>query len=154
MHFTEEAFNSTNENWSHRCSGFSLRHRKNVASIHTLSQGKTLHNTKSKGMISFIQQVPEYITVQYVWPPPPLLNIGYEKNYCEVYFTQVIRDKKTAITNGLLKNCKGLYDLRMLVRIVNIPLRLIHVIRNPFDNIATIRRRELHLDPRSRQIVS
>ena len=22
-------------------------------------------------MISFIQQVPEYITVQYVWPPPP-----------------------------------------------------------------------------------
>ena len=21
-------------------------------------------------MISFIQQVPEYITVQYVWPPP------------------------------------------------------------------------------------
>ena len=105
-------------------------------------------------MISFIQQVPEYITVHTCDPPPPLLNIGYEKNYCEVYFTQVIRDKKTAITTGLLKNCKGLYDLRMLVRIVNIPLRLIHVIRNPFDNIATICRRELHLDPRIRQIVS
>ncbi|XP_066019555.1 uncharacterized protein [Pocillopora verrucosa] len=79
--------------------------------------------------------------------------VQYLRDLSHYQILNVIRDKKTAITTGLLKNCKGLYDLRMLVRIVNIPLRLIHVIRNPFDNIATICRRELHLDPRSRQIV-
>ena len=83
---------------------------------------------------------------------PPL--IFAIKNNCEVYFTQVIGDKKAAVTTGLLKNSKGLHDLRVLERIVDIPLRLIHVIRNPFDNITTICRRELHVDLRNRQILS
>ena len=30
-------------------------------------------------MISFIQQVPEYITVQYVWPPPPYWILATKK---------------------------------------------------------------------------
>ena len=71
-----------------------------------------------------------------------------------VYFPQVIGDKKASETTALLHHEKGLHDLRKLEKVVGIPIKLINVIRNPFDNIATICRMRLRVNPRSHQIVS
>ncbi|KAL9978397.1 hypothetical protein ACROYT_G015907 [Oculina patagonica] len=51
---------------------------------------------------------------------------------------KVIGDKKGGGTTGLLDNPEGLQDLQQLQKTVVVPIKLIHVIRNPFDNIATI----------------
>ena len=70
-----------------------------------------------------------------------------------VYFPQVIGDKKASVTTARLHHEKGLHDLRKLEKVLGIPIKLINVIRNPFDNIATICRR-LDVNPGSHQIVS
>ncbi|XP_058959851.2 uncharacterized protein [Pocillopora verrucosa] len=66
---------------------------------------------------------------------------------------KVIGDKKASETTALLHHEKGLHDLRKLEKVVGIPIKLINVIRNPFDNIATICRMRLRVNPRSHQIV-
>ena len=71
-----------------------------------------------------------------------------------VYFPQVIGDKKASVTTARLHHEKGLHDLRKLEKVLGIPIKLINVIRNPFDNIATICRRRLGVNPRSHQMVS
>lgn len=57
--------------------------------------------------------------------------------------TQVIGDKKGGPTTSMLGKARGLLDLQELQKTVAVPIRLIHVIRNPFDNIATICLRRL-----------
>ena len=59
-----------------------------------------------------------------------------------VCFPQVIGD-----TTARLHHEKGLHDLRKLEEALGIPIKLISVIRNPFDNIATICRRRLGVNP-------
>ena len=57
------------------------------------------------------------------------------------------------MTTARLHHEKGRHDLRKLEKVLGIPIKLINVIRNPFDNIATICRR-LDVNPGSHQIVS
>lgn len=52
---------------------------------------------------------------------------------------QVIGDKKGGTSSGLLREQPQL--LAQLRATVALPLRLVHVVRNPFDNIATIARK-------------
>ena len=61
----------------------------------------------------------------------------------ELNLTQVIGDKKGTGTAKALSNPKGLQDLQELQETVMAPVKLIHVIRNPFDNIATMCLRQL-----------
>ncbi|XP_020620367.1 uncharacterized protein LOC110058117 [Orbicella faveolata] len=51
---------------------------------------------------------------------------------------KVIGDKQGSGTAAILGQRKGLQDLQELQKTVEVPVKLIHVIRNPFDNIATI----------------
>ncbi|XP_027047840.1 uncharacterized protein LOC113675454 isoform X1 [Pocillopora damicornis] len=77
---------------------------------------------------------------------------GGWQGYCKSKL-KVIGDKKASVTTARLHHEKGLHDLRKLEKVVGIPIKLINVIRNPFDNIATICRRRLGVNPRSHQIV-
>ena len=58
-------------------------------------------------------------------------------------FTQVIGDKKGTGTARALGNPRGLQDLQKLQKTAMVPVKLIHVIRNPFDNIGTVCLRKL-----------
>lgn len=53
------------------------------------------------------------------------------------YITQVIGDKKGTTTSRTLRNPKNLKLLDEIQTTLNTRLKFIHVIRNPFDNIAT-----------------
>ena len=50
---------------------------------------------------------------------------------------QVIGDKKGGVTSDILKNEHRMADLEDIEAIVGVPIKFVHVIRNPFDNIAT-----------------
>ncbi|KAJ7357589.1 hypothetical protein OS493_024401 [Desmophyllum pertusum] len=63
---------------------------------------------------------------------------------------KVIGDKKAGTTTERLDKPEGLQDLQELQNTVVIPVKLIHVIRNPFDNIATICTRRLQVIPDNR----
>lgn len=54
------------------------------------------------------------------------------------HFLQVIGDKKGGLTSSLLTNPKKTEILVEIGKIVQVPMKFIHVIRNPFDNIATV----------------
>ena len=49
---------------------------------------------------------------------------------------KIIGDKKADISTKLIGNDFSLYS--KLVRIIDIPIKIIHVIRNPYDNISTM----------------
>ncbi len=51
--------------------------------------------------------------------------------------TQVIGDKKGTSTSHVLRNPRNLKLLNEIQRSLKTKLKFIHVIRNPFDNIAT-----------------
>ena len=53
------------------------------------------------------------------------------------YFTQVIGDKKGTTTSRTLRNPQNLKLLEEIETTLETQLKFIHVIRNPFDNIAT-----------------
>ena len=57
------------------------------------------------------------------------------------------------MTTARLHHEKGRHDLPKLEKVLGIPIKLMNVIRNPFDNIATICRR-LDVNPGRHQIVS
>ncbi|CAH3031109.1 unnamed protein product, partial [Pocillopora meandrina] len=77
---------------------------------------------------------------------------GGWQGYCKRKL-KVIGDKNASVTTARLHHEKGRHDLRKLEKVLGIPIKLINVIRNPFDNIATICRR-LDVNPGSHQIVS
>ena len=56
----------------------------------------------------------------------------------EFTLTQVIGDKKGSGTAAILAHAEGRQRLQELQKTVVAPVKLIHVIRNPFDNIVTI----------------
>ena len=60
--------------------------------------------------------------------------------YC---ISQVIGDKKGGHTAGILLHERGMNDLQEIMDTVGVPLKFIHIVRNPFDNIATMSLREL-----------
>jgi len=53
------------------------------------------------------------------------------------YLTQVIGDKKGTTTSRILKEPKNVKLLDEIQATLKTQLKFIHVIRNPFDNIAT-----------------
>ena len=55
-----------------------------------------------------------------------------------LFYFQVVGDKKGGTTSLLLANPKNMELLERIRQIVQIPMKFIHVTRNPFDNIATI----------------
>ncbi len=55
---------------------------------------------------------------------------------------QVIGDKKGSKTSRQLHDNPGLLD--DLAKLVRLPLRIVHVVRSPWDNIATIARRDVN----------
>ena len=55
-----------------------------------------------------------------------------------LFYFKVIGDKKGGTTSLLLANQKNMESLEKIGQIVQIPMKFIHVTRNPFDNIATI----------------
>lgn len=54
------------------------------------------------------------------------------------HLQQVIGDKKAAQASRLLITVEGMEALNRLQQKLGIQLKFIHVIRNPFDNIATM----------------
>ena len=55
-----------------------------------------------------------------------------------LFYFKVIGDKKGGTTSMFLANPKNMELLEKIGQIVQIPMKFIHVTRNPFDNIATI----------------
>ena len=50
----------------------------------------------------------------------------------------MIGDKKAAQASRILLEAEGMEALKKLERKIGVQLKFIHVIRNPFDNIATM----------------
>ena len=55
----------------------------------------------------------------------------------------MIGDKKGGNTAEILQHERGMNDLQEIMDTVGVPLKFIHIVRNPFDNIATLSLREL-----------
>lgn len=70
--------------------------------------------------------------LKYTYNVPGLWQGGYDKKI------KVIGDKKGGTTSNLLANTKNMKLLEQIGKTVQIPMKFIHVTRNPFDNIATI----------------
>jgi len=64
---------------------------------------------------------------------------------------QVIGDKKAAEASEILLQREGRDSLRKLEDKLGVQLKFIHVIRNPFDNIATMALRRADLKKNERQ---
>ena len=52
--------------------------------------------------------------------------------------SQVIGDKKGGDTSGLLVDPSKMSILEEINQVVQVPMKFIHITRNPFDNIATM----------------
>jgi len=50
----------------------------------------------------------------------------------------VIGDKKGGVTSEILIDPNNMSKLKAIGQIVQVPIKFIHVTRNPFDNIATM----------------
>ena len=59
------------------------------------------------------------------------------RNFSTFFYCKVIGDKKGTATSHLLENPKNFDILEDISRTLTLKLKFIHVIRNPFDNIAT-----------------
>ena len=57
---------------------------------------------------------------------------------------KVIGDKKGGATSSLLREPDKLSILEEIRNVVKVPMKFIHVTRNPFDNIATMLLRALY----------
>ena len=57
--------------------------------------------------------------------------------------SQVIGDKKGGITSHLLVDPSRMSILEEVNQVVQVPMKFIHITRNPFDNIATMMLRGL-----------
>ena len=65
------------------------------------------------------------------------LNRALKAEYCQ-HFLKVIGDKKGGRTSQILINPDKVSILEEIRQVVQVPMKFIHVFRNPFDNIATI----------------
>ena len=54
------------------------------------------------------------------------------------HFYKVIGDKKGGSTSNFLKDPDKMNILEEIGQVVQVPIKFIHVTRNPFDNIATM----------------
>ena len=81
-------------------------------------------------------------------PPSPL------SNYLFVTFSQVIGDKKGGVTSQLLVDPNKMGILKEISQVVQVPMKFIHITRNPFDNIATMMLRRLRVrdDVRGKEV--
>ena len=55
-----------------------------------------------------------------------------------VFFFKVIGDKKGGKTSKIFANNDSMKTLEEIAEVVKLPMKFIHVTRNPFDNIATM----------------
>lgn len=60
-----------------------------------------------------------------------------------VTFSKVIGDKKGGVTSYLLIDPSKMSILEEINQVVQVPMKFIHITRNPFDNIATMMLRRL-----------
>ena len=67
------------------------------------------------------------------------------------FFTQVIGDKKAAQASRILLETEGMKSLKKLEKKLGAQLKFIHVIRNPFDNIATMTLRRADVKKRGQE---
>ena len=65
------------------------------------------------------------------------LDCALKAEYCQHLF-KVIGDKKGGRTSQILTNPDKVTILEDIRQVVQVPLKFIHVFRNPFDNIATM----------------
>ena len=54
------------------------------------------------------------------------------------FFLKVIGDKKGGKTAAILQDRRKMNVLEEIHQVVQVPMKFIHVIRNPFDNISTM----------------
>ena len=80
----------------------------------------------------------------------PLL-VRFGANGVFIIFWKVIGDKKGGGTSEILFNQTTLNILEEIRYVVQVPIKFIHVTRNPFDNIATILLRNLGARDRVRE---
>ena len=64
---------------------------------------------------------------------------------------KVIGDKKGGHTSKVLINPNNMHRLEVLSQLVQVPMKFIHVVRNPFDNISTMTLRKAHKRSAARQ---
>ena len=69
------------------------------------------------------------------------------------YFPQVIGDKKAAQASGILINTEGIDSIKKLEQKLGVQVKFIHVIRNPFDNIATMALRRANERKKGQEIL-
>ena len=69
------------------------------------------------------------------------------------YFPQVIGDKKAAQASGILINTEGIDSIKKLEQKLGAQVKFIHVIRNPFDNIATMALRRANERKKGQEIL-
>lgn len=69
------------------------------------------------------------------------------------YFPQVIGDKKAAQASGILINPEGIDSIKKLEQKLGVQVKFIHVIRNPFDNIATMALRRANERKKGQEIL-
>jgi len=62
-----------------------------------------------------------------------------------VTFSQVIGDKKGGVTSQLLVDPSRMSILEEINQVVEVPMKFVHITRNPFDNIATMMLRRLRV---------
>ena len=60
-------------------------------------------------------------------------------------FSQVIGDKKGGVTSQLLVDPSRMSILEEINQVVEVPMKFVHITRNPFDNIATMMLRRLRV---------
>lgn len=62
---------------------------------------------------------------------------------CELCHQQVIGSKKGDMTTKLLVKSENMDVLTQLQQYLGVPIKFLHVVRNPYDNIATMLLRAL-----------
>lgn len=93
-------------------------------------------------------------TFQPPFLPHPITNIVlgiHLKIVIFIFFVQVIGDKKAAHASVILLKRKGRESVKKLESELGVKLKFIHVIRNPFDNIATLALRAARVKTNSAQ---
>ena len=84
---------------------------------------------------------------------PSCWSCAFVSSLCLIYcvYCQVIGDKMGGVTSRTIANPDNENILEQLSEVVKVPIKFIHVTRNPFDNIATIMLRATHLRDKVRR---
>ncbi|KAL9969777.1 hypothetical protein ACROYT_G022034 [Oculina patagonica] len=95
--------------------------------LHQLSMEQAMFLNRAKNSL-----LDHDFKVKYTYNVPGLWQGGYQKRI------KVIGDKKGGDTSHALMNISRMSILEEISQVVQVPMKFIHVIRNPFDNIATM----------------